>query len=147
MRQWLGVALCVLAVGCINTSVQRWDRSVRPARSPDSVTVLLEKPLGPYTVIAVIEANGKTIFDSFDDLRKAMIAEAGRLGGDAVILGPKSTATEYIFTGTAMIKSERRRMTAEVIVIRTARGIPNLSPLARVAGSATENPSPRRTRR
>jgi hypothetical protein len=147
MRQWLAVSLCILAVGCINTSVQRMDRSVRPARPPDSVIVLAEKPEAPYTVIAVIESSAETIFDSFDDLRKAMIAEAGKLGGDAVILGPKSTESEFILTGTAMIKSERKRMTAEVIVIRTARGIPNLSPLARVAGSAIENPSPRRTRR
>jgi hypothetical protein len=147
MRQWLGVALCILAVGCINTTVQRLDRSVRPVHSADSVTVLLEKPPGPYTVIAVIEASGETIFDSFDDLREALIAEAGRLGGDAVILGPQSTESEFILTGTAMIESERRGMIAEVILIHSARGIPNLSPLARVAGRPLDNPSPRKTQR
>ena len=116
MRHWFGVCVCIFAVGCINTSVQRLDHAVRPARSPDSVTVLLEKPQQPYTVIAVIESRGETLFDSFDDLRKEMIGEAGRLGGDGLILGPASTDSEFIFTGTAMIKSDRRRMTGEVIV-------------------------------
>ena len=116
MRQWLRVSVCILAVGCINTNVQRLDHAVRPARSPDSVTVLLEKPQQPHTVIAVIESNGKTVFDSFDDLRSEMIAEAAKLGGEALILGPESTDSEFIFTGTAMIQSDRRNLTGEVIV-------------------------------
>ncbi len=116
MRQWLRASICILAVGCINTNVQRLDHAARPARSPDSVTVLLEKPQQPYTVIAVIESNGETVFDSFDDLRNEMIAEAAKLGGEALILGPESTDSEFIFTGTAMIKSDTRHLTGEVIV-------------------------------
>ena len=116
MRQWLRVSICIFAVGCINTNVQRLDHAVRPARSPDSVTVLLEKPQHPYTVIAVIESNAQTVFDSFDDLRKEMIAEAAKLGGEALILGPESTDSEFIFTGTAMIKSDTRNLSGEVIV-------------------------------
>ena len=116
MRQWLGVSVCILAVGCINTSVQRLDHAVRPARSPDSVTVLLEKPQQSYTVIAIIESNSETIFDSFDDLRKQMVAEAAKLGGEALILGPESTDSEFIFTGVAMIQSDERILSGEVIV-------------------------------
>jgi hypothetical protein len=92
------------------------DDVTRPARSPDSVRVLLEEPQQPYTVIAEIESNGETIFDSFDDLREEMIAEAAKLGGEALILGPETTDSEFIFTGTAMIKSDRRRLTGKVIV-------------------------------
>jgi lipopolysaccharide export system protein LptA len=116
MRRWLRVSICIFAVGCINTNLQRLDEAVRPARSPESVTVLLEKPQEPYTVIAVIESNGETVFDSFDDLRKEMIAEAAKLGGEALVLGPESTNSEFIFTGTAMIKSDKRNLTGEVIV-------------------------------
>jgi lipopolysaccharide export system protein LptA len=116
MRRWLGLSVCILAVGCINTSVQRLDHAVRPARSLDSVTVLLEKPERPYTVIAVIEAKARTVFDSFDDLRRTMVAEAAKLGGEAVILGSESTDSEFVFTGSGMIESDQRRMTAEVIV-------------------------------
>ena len=119
MRQWLGVSACslaIIAVGCINTSVQQLDQSVRPARSPDSVAVLLEAPQQPYTVIAVIKSNTETVFDSFDDLREEMIAEAAKLGGEALILGPEATDSEFIFTGTAMIQSDKRKLTGEVIV-------------------------------
>jgi len=116
MRQWLRVSICIFAVGCISTNVQRLDQAARPARSLDSVTVLLEKPQQSYTVIAVIESNSETIFDSFDDLRKEMIAEAAKLGGEALILGPESTDSEFIFTGTAMIQSDKRNLSGEVIV-------------------------------
>ena len=116
MRPWLRVFICILAVGCIRTNVQRVDHAPRPARSPDSVTVLLEQPQQPYTVIAVIESNAETVFDSFDDLRHAMIAEAAKLGGEALVLGPESTDSEFIFTGTAMIKSDRKSLTGEVVV-------------------------------
>lgn len=116
MKRWLGIPICILAVGCINTSVQTLDHEVRAARSPESVAVLLEKPAQPYTVIAVIEANTETVFDSFDDMRNEMVAEAAKLGGDALILGPEATDSEFIFTGTAMVQSDTRRLSAEVIV-------------------------------
>ena len=116
MRQWLGVSFCILVAGCVNTSVQRLDQVVRPARVPDSVTVLLESPQRPYEVIAIIEANAKTVFDSFDDMRKAMVAEAAKLGGEAVILVSESTDSEFIFTGNAMIESDQRNLIAKVIV-------------------------------
>ena len=116
MRTWLGLVVCVLSVGCVNNSVQRMDQIVRPARSPDAVTVLLEKPQRAYTVIAIIESNTETVFDSFDDLRKAMVAEAAKLGGEALILGPEATDSEFILTGTAMIQSDQRRLRGEVIV-------------------------------
>jgi hypothetical protein len=116
MRQWLRLSICILAVGCISTNVQRLDDATRPARSPDSLTVLLEEPQQPYTVIAVIESKAETVFDSFADLREEIIAEAARLGGEALIVGAETTNSEFIFTGTAMIKSDRRRLTGKVIV-------------------------------
>lgn len=116
MRMWLGVSLSVLVVGCISTDVHRLDHEVRPVRSPDSVAVFLEKPSQPYTVIAVIEADGKSMFDSFDDLRESVVAEAAKLGGEAVILVSESTDSEFIFTGNAMIESDKKGLIGEVIV-------------------------------
>ena len=120
MRQWLGVSACTLAiitVSCINTWISRCGR----ARSPDSVAVLLEAPQQPYTVIALIESNTETVFDSFDDLRREMVAEAAKLGGEALILGPEVTDSEFIYTGTAMIQSDKRKLTGEVIVYERDR--------------------------
>ena len=116
MRKWLGVSLSILVVGCISTDVHRLDHAVRPARSPDSVTVFLEKPPRPYKVIAVIEADGKSVFDSFDDLRESMVSEAAKLGGEALILVSESTDSEFVFTGNAMIESDKRSLIGEVIV-------------------------------
>ena len=119
MRTWLALSVCMLTVGCLSTSVHRMDEVVRPPRSPDSLTVLLEKPQRPYTVIAIIESNTETVFDSFDDLRRAMVAEAAKLGGEALILGPEATDTDFILTGTAMIQSDKRGLRGEVIVYVT----------------------------
>ena len=116
MRRVLPVFICILAIGCISTNVDRLDHAVRPARSPDSVAVLSEKPQQPYTVIAVVESSAKTVFDSFNDLRNEMITEAAELGGEALILGPEDTESEFIFTGNAMIQSDERNLTGEVIV-------------------------------
>lgn len=116
MRTVSAACLCLLTTACITTSVQRLDQAARPTRSADSVAVLVEAPLEPYTVIALIESRGESVFDSYADLRADMVARAGELGGDAVILGAESTDTKFIFTGLAMIKSDRKRLSGEVIV-------------------------------
>jgi len=116
MRPSLLIPICLLAVGCINTSVQRLDQAARPAGSPDSVAVLLEEPDQPYTVIAVVKSSSSTVFDSFDDIRKKMIAEAAALGGDALILGPESKHSTPIFNTVGFVNSERKDLTGKVIV-------------------------------
>ena len=119
MQRWvevLGVSVCLLVAGCIKTRVQLLDHSERAARSPAAVAVLLEKPQREYTVIAVVESNTETVFDSFDDLQRELVVEAARLGGEALILGSESTDSEFIFTGIAMVKSDRKKLSGEVIV-------------------------------
>jgi hypothetical protein len=116
MRAWLQASICLVAVGCISTNVQRLDHTVRPVRSIDAVAVLVEPPQQPYTVIAVIDAKAKTVFDGFDDLRDGMAVEAAKLGGDALIVGRPSTRSEFIFTGSAMIQSDTRMLAGQVIV-------------------------------
>jgi hypothetical protein len=116
VRFLLLIAICLFAAACVSTSVERLDHAARPARPPDSVSLLVEQPQRPYTVIAVIESKGKSVFDSFEDVRQEMIAEAAKLGGDAVLVGPESTDTDFILTGTAMIKSDTKKITGAVIV-------------------------------
>jgi hypothetical protein len=116
VKPLLHFTVCLFAAGCVSASVERLDHAARPARSPDSVAVLIEKPEQSYTVIAVIEAKGESVFDSFDDLRQKLLAEAAKLGGDAVILGQESTDSNFILTGTAMIESDTKKVSGEVIV-------------------------------
>jgi hypothetical protein len=116
MRAILSVFLCIFAAGCISTNVQRLDEAERPARSSDSVEVLYERPQQPYTVIAVLESEGRSAFDSFEDLQRDMVAEAAKLGGDALILGKKTTDSDFVLTGITMIKSDTKHMAGAVIV-------------------------------
>ena len=122
MRTWIVVPALVLTAGCVSTTVQRLDDAVRPPRAPEAVTVLLEAPEQSFTVIAIIESRGKSAFDSFDEMRDDMVAEAARLGGDALIVGPEATDANFILTGTAMIRSEERRLRCQVIVYDRAKG-------------------------
>jgi hypothetical protein len=78
--------------------------------------VYLEEPPRPYKVIAVIETDGKSVFDSFDDLRRSVVSEAAKLGGEAVILVSETTDSEFVFSGNAMIESEIRGLIGQVIV-------------------------------
>jgi hypothetical protein len=87
MQRALAISLGLLAVACVKADVHRLDEAVRPARSPDSVTVLVAEPAWDYTVIAVVESQTDVLFKGFDDLRRRMVAEAAQLGGDALILG------------------------------------------------------------
>jgi hypothetical protein len=73
-------------------------------------------PEQPYTVIARIESQTGTVFQSFDDLRTKIIDRAAQLGGEAVILGPESRETEFIILMTGMVPSETKKLSAEVIV-------------------------------
>jgi hypothetical protein len=116
MRFSLAGATCLLAAACVSTNVEQLDTEVRAPRPLDSVDVLEEAPSRAYTVIATIEAGSDLVFDSFDDIREKMVVQAAELGGDALIVGPDSTETRFILTGTAMIQSDSRRLLGEVIV-------------------------------
>ena len=113
----LGFALVLLASGCVRAEVRQLDQVARPARSPDSLLVLQEKPQRAYTVIASIETRGEPVFDGFDDLRRRLIVEAAQIGGDAVILRPESTESNLIFLPTGfLVNSDRKELGAEIIV-------------------------------
>ena len=116
MRTRMAVPLILLATGCISTNVQHLDSTPRPALEPASVAVLEQIPERPFTVIAVLESTGESVFDTFADLRRELVSETARLGGQALVLGPETTDAEFIFTGLAMIRSDTRRLSGQVIV-------------------------------
>ena len=116
MRPPLLILACLLTVACINTSVQQLDQTLRPAQPTEAVVVLTEEPDQPYTIIAVIESRSSTLFDSFDDLRREMIAEAANLGGDALIVGSESKKSTPIFNTVGFVMSETKGLSGEVSV-------------------------------
>lgn len=117
MKLALRISLLMLTVGCVRAEVQPLDQVVRPVRSTDSILVFeQDPPQRHYKVIATIEVRGETVFDDFGDLRSRLIEEAAKLGGDAVILGPKETPATFIILPTGLFRSETREIAAEVIV-------------------------------
>ncbi len=118
----MGRSLCVVTfcflAGCATLSVQQVDMTVRPERVPESITVLGTAPEQPYEIIARIDSRTRTVFEDYDDLRKEIIDQAAKLGGEAVILGTEETTTEYVFVHYAMIPSEKKTLSADVIVFR-----------------------------
>jgi hypothetical protein len=80
--------------------------------------VLEQAPERPYSVIARVESRAGSVFKGFDDLRLRLLDQAAQLGGDAVIVSPESTTTEFIILTTGMIPSETNRLTGEVIIFR-----------------------------
>ena len=118
MRRALRLSCCLLflTAGCISTRVQQLDQAPRPARSPDSVAVLVEQPDRPYTVLAVITSSSSLVFDSFGDLRQKLVIEAALLGGDALILGPERRQSILIANTVGFVESVRKEMAGEVIV-------------------------------
>jgi hypothetical protein len=117
MGRMIQFLVCVLAAGCVTAKVHRLDQDVRPARTPDAIETLAEAPDRPYAVIARIESKSDAVFDSFDDLRTRMIAEAAELGGDALVLGPESTESDFVILPTGfLVKSDRKKLAGEVIV-------------------------------
>ena len=121
MRSMLPLFLCLVAAGCVNTSVRLLDNAPRPARSPESVAVMSEEPEQPYAVIAVVKSSSSAVFDSFDDLREQLVSAAARLGGDALILGAESKTSTPIFNTVGFVMSERKELQGDVIVLERGR--------------------------
>jgi hypothetical protein len=113
----VGLAVCVLAAGCVRVKVQRMDQVVRPSRSPDAVEVLLAEPGRPNIIIANIESSFEGALKGFDDLRREMVAKAAELGGDALILGPESKKSGVIFVPTR-IYFDKKKLTGRVIAFK-----------------------------
>ncbi len=114
MRRSLVVAAGLLLVACVSTTVNRLDEVARAPQPPESVALLLEEPDRSFRVIATLESSVDGALQGFDDLRREMIAEAARLGGDALILGPETKKTRVIFVPTPIFYDEMK-LTGQVV--------------------------------
>jgi|SRR5437660_2059269 len=118
-------AVLILLVSCAKADVLVLEPTPRAARLPDSVTVLLEEPSKPYQAIALIEVSDQSWGLSLESLARKMRSEAGKLGGDAVIIGSRSTESGTVFVpignawyGAAM---KEKKLVGKVIVFTAAR--------------------------
>jgi hypothetical protein len=71
---------------CVSADVLRLDNAIRPATDVAAVELLLEDPPREYVAIALINVTDQGWGMRLEDLRKRLVSEAAKLGGDAVIL-------------------------------------------------------------
>jgi len=90
-RSAAALASLILFLSCAKADVLVLEPTPHPARLPDSVAVFLEEPTRPYRAIALVEVSDQSWGLSLETLAKRMRLEAGKLGGDAVIIGSQST--------------------------------------------------------
>jgi len=107
-------------LACASADVLVLDPTARPARLPDSVTVLLEEPARSYQAIALIEVSDQSWGLSLESLAKKMRTEAAKLGGDAVIIGSQSTESGAVIVPIGNMwyagATEEKKLVGKVIV-------------------------------
>lgn len=85
------VLVAVTLMACATSDVMRLDSVSRSPRSPTSVQLLLEQPTTPYTAIALVEVSDQGWELKLESLRNKLVAEAAKLGGDAVVLSRRTS--------------------------------------------------------
>ena len=90
MRVVAGLAAVAL-IGCATADVMRLDSVPRQPTSSASVQLLLEPPTTAYTAIALVEVSDQGWELKLETLRTKLVAEAAKLGGDAVILSRRTS--------------------------------------------------------
>ena len=80
------LTLCLVACSP-SADVMRLENAPRPARSAEDVQVLMEEPVQAYTTVAVVSISDEGWGMGLEKLKTKAVAEAAKLGGDAVILG------------------------------------------------------------
>jgi hypothetical protein len=114
----------LLASSCASAEVMRLDNVARPSTEPDSIRVLLEEPAEPYTSIAMVVVSDDGWGLSLEKIKRRVVAEAAKLGGEAVIVGHQSgrAGTTFIPVGQTWIAADvpEKKLVGKVIVY-TAR--------------------------
>ena len=118
------IALVALALGACGTTadVMRVDNTNRDASDLGAIRVFLDEPSQPYATVAMVKISDEGWDRSLEDLKVAMITEAAKLGGDAVIVGTetRNAGTAFVPVGNMYygIESSEKILVGKVIVFR-----------------------------
>ncbi len=86
----------LLLVSCASASVLKINATVLPPRDASTVQVLLDEPSRKYKTVALVEVSDDGWGLGLDALKKKLTAEAGKLGGDAVVISRQSRTSGAI---------------------------------------------------
>jgi hypothetical protein len=103
----------LVTAGCYHTNVLRLDHKPHFATHLDSVRLLGQEPAEPYTVLAIVSVSSES--KGLESIRRRLLKEAARLGGDAVLLETGSLTQVGVggeYGGTA------RQLSGKVIVFK-----------------------------
>lgn len=92
------LATAIATGGCATSDVLHLDAVSRQPKSPEGVQLLLEQPTTPYTAIALVEVSDQGWGLKLETLRAKLVAEAAKLGGDAVILSRRTSNAGTVVT-------------------------------------------------
>jgi hypothetical protein len=91
MRRLVQLApFLLLLASCASASILKIDAAVLPPRDPSTVQVLLDEPARKYRTVALVEVSDDGWGLGLEALKKKLTAEAGKLGGDAVVISRQS---------------------------------------------------------
>ena len=116
----LACSCAFLLLGCATADVLQLDKQSRNPTNPAIVEVLLEEPHQAYKAIGLIEVSDEGWGLSLNDLKKKLVKEAAKLGGDAVIIGrePKSAGAVFMPVGNTFFAVDvaEKKLVGKVIV-------------------------------
>ncbi|MFN0038552.1 MAG: hypothetical protein ACKVP2_03475 [Burkholderiales bacterium] len=120
MRILLIALFAIVLAACATTAdVMRIDNTNRGASDPATIRVFLDEPSQPYTTVAMVRISDQGWGLSLEDLKAAMIKEAAKLGGDAVIVGTetRNAGTAFVPIGTMLygVESPEKILVGKVI--------------------------------
>ena len=84
--------------GCTSIKITYLDPAYRPEARAALVRVLREEPLRPYKVVARFQFQDKGWNFSKDQLEDRIRSEAGRLGGEAVVV-EQNVQNHFVYEG------------------------------------------------
>jgi hypothetical protein len=113
----------LLACACATVSITYRDPRTFPARTPDAVAVLSERPQRPHLVIASFRLRTGGQAMTPDEITARIRLEAARLGGEAVFIYAHENAgllvTPGLLLGASSTAREEQRF-ADVVVFPDA---------------------------
>lgn len=99
----------LLACACATVSITYRDPRTFPARTPDDVTVLSERPQRPHLVIASFRLRTGGQAMTRDEITARIRLEAARLGGEAVFIYARENAGLLVAPGLLLGASSTAR--------------------------------------
>lgn len=121
------VAVGILGAGCVRTSITSLDLTPRPRIEPEQVQVFLQESdvPGPFTKVALINAEGPTGYTSENGMIQKARKKAAQLGANGLVLNQMQEPSAGSKVAGAIFGVPAQRHGSMVAIsFRQAAGLP-----------------------